>query len=242
MSRTSIKSIFLNVFTAACMIATPLAANANSPTFPHIETIGTSEITVDADIAEISVSVIAEEATASQAKKQADKAVTDFINRLLKAGIDKKAIQSANLQLSPRYVYDNESRSNNKVGYTASRQITITITELDRLNSILDGALAEGVNQVNNIQFKSSKQQELAQQARQLAIKDAQQKAQSLAQGFGQKLLGVWQVRYLNQRAIQPVMMRMEAAPKSSVSQSYQQAQITISDSVEVTYQLAPAN
>ncbi len=238
MKQTTLKSFLINILTATSLIAIPLTTYANTPTFPHIETIGTSELSVDADIADISVTVIAEENTASLAKQKTDKAVTELINRLLKAGIARNAIQSANLQLSPKYVYDNNTRSNNQVGYRASRQITITIHELNKLNDILDKALAEGVNQINNIQFKSSQLQELTQQARQLAIKDAQQKALSLAQGFDQKLMGVWQVRYQSQHPIQPVMMRMDAAPKSSVGQSYQQAQITISDRVEVIYQL----
>ncbi|MCG9695660.1 oxidative stress defense protein [Shewanella sp. Isolate11] len=233
------------LITSACAAALALTIlfsgpiSANEVNFPHIETIGSSEIQIDADMAEINVEVMVQELTPVQAKNQADKAVADFIARLIDEGVPRTDIQSANLQLSPRYVYDTETRRNNKVGYKANRQLTITVNKLDMLNQILDNALAEGLNRVNNIAFKSSQQQALIEKARLLAIKDAQQKAQSLAQGFGQQLGGIWKIRYYDQRPIQSVMYRMEAAQKADVAQSYQQAQISISDRVEVIYQLS---
>lgn len=237
------KRSILALMLSASLLSTTLAittsqVQASELSFPHIETVGTSQIMIKADMAELNVEVVTDAKTPAQAKAGSDKAVADFIDRLTKAGVERQQIQSANLQLNPKYVYDPETRINNPVGYTASRKVTVTVMELGKLNELLDSALAQGINRINNIAFKSSKEAELIQEARLLAIKDAQQKAQSLAKGFGEKLAGVWEIRYFDQRPIQPVMYRMEAAAKADIAESYQEAQMTVSDRVEVIYRL----
>ena len=70
------------------------------------------------------------------------------------------------------------------------------------------------------------------------AIEDAQRKAKKLAEGFGEEIQGIWEIRYLDQRQVQPVMLRMNSGPSYDVAESYQQGQVTIRDRVEVVYKL----
>ncbi|WP_133178336.1 oxidative stress defense protein [Shewanella decolorationis] len=206
--------------------------------FPHIETMGVSQIQVEPDMAELNVEVAVTEKEAKAAKDNSDAAVAKFIARLTAAGITKEQIQSANLNLQPQYVYA-QDKAPELSGYTASRQITVTIRDLARLNTILDSALEEGINRVNNIALKSSKEAEYVAKARQAAIVDAKQKAESLAKGFGENLGKVWQIRYYDQRPVQPVMLRMNAkADAMGAAESYQYGQVTIEDRVEVVYKL----
>lgn len=206
--------------------------------FPHIETMGVSQIQVEPDMAELNVEVAVTEKEAKAAKDNSDAAVAKFIARLTAAGITKEQIQSANLNLQPQYVYA-QDKAPELSGYTASRHITVTISDLARLNTILDSALEEGINRVNNIALKSSKEAEYVAKARQAAIVDAKQKAESLAKGFGENLGKVWQIRYYDQRPVQPVMLRMNAkADAMGAAESYQYGQVTIEDRVEVVYKL----
>ncbi|QYJ70953.1 oxidative stress defense protein [Shewanella sp. FJAT-51649] len=222
--------LFSGVFTAKAM-----AADVD---FPHVETMGVSQIQVEPDMAELNVEVAVTEKEAKAAKDNSDVAVAKFIARLTAAGITKEQIQSANLNLQPQYVYA-QDKAPELSGYTASRQITVTISDLARLNTILDSALEEGINRVNNIALKSSKEAEYVAKARQSAIVDAKQKAESLAKGFGENLGKVWQIRYYDQRPVQPVMLRMNAkADAMGAAESYQYGQVTIEDRVEVVYKL----
>lgn len=110
--------------------------------------------------------------------------------------------------------------------------------DLNKLNSYLDKALGDGINRINQIELKTSKEKEYIEAARLEAIKDANEKANSLAKGFGTQVKGVWKVSYHNNYS-QPVMMksmRMDAA--SNVAESYQDSQMVISDSVSVVYRL----
>jgi uncharacterized protein YggE len=231
---TSIISASLFTLTATSSLSPVQAAELS---FAHIETVGTSTIEAAADMAIINVQVSIEADSAKAAKDNADEAVSQFMQRLLKAGVDKKHIQSANLQLNPQYMYvQNEPRK--LTGYNASRQMTITVIDLNSLNELLDSALVEGINNVNNIELKSSQEAKIIAQARQAAIDDAKQKAQSLAKGFGEQIAGVWQVRYFPQQANQPEMYRASMKMNADVAQTYQQGQVAISDRVEVVFRL----
>ncbi|ABZ75315.1 protein of unknown function DUF541 [Shewanella halifaxensis HAW-EB4] len=234
--KSSIIAALISGFIASTsMVATAQAADVD---FPSLNTVGSSQLTVEADMAEVNVEVVIKAKTALEAKTASDKAVANFLARLEKSGIDKELVQSANINLQPQYHYE-KNKPNQLIGYSASRRITVTVMDLANLNRILDSALEQGINRINNIALKSSKEAQYVEQARMAAIKDAQQKAKILAEGFGEKLDGIWQISYFEQRPIQPVMLRMNSEAKGfDAGQSYQQGQVTIQDRVEVTYRL----
>lgn len=230
------KSVIAALISTGLILSTPYV-QAKELSFAHVETVGVSELAVAADMAEINVEVSVKAPTAKAAKIDSDQAVAKFIARLKKAGISRDEIQSANLNLQPQYKYE-KNQPAELIGYTASRRVIVTLDELANLNDILDSALEEGINRVNNIALKTSKETEYMNMARMAAIKDAKQKAQFLAEGFDEKLDGVWEIRYFEQRPIQPMMLRMNSGASHDVAESYQQGQVTIHDRVEVVYKL----
>ncbi|WP_041417803.1 oxidative stress defense protein [Shewanella woodyi] len=237
MKRSLLSNLLTSTFLSASILAAPLL-QASEISFPHLETVGVSKLAVEADMAEINVQVAIKDKTAKGAKTLSDTAVAKFIERLKATGVERADIQSANLNLQPQYHYQKDKPAE-LVGYNASRQITVKVRELARLNNILDSALEEGINRINNIALKTSKEADYVEKARQAAIVDAKNKARSLAKGFGEKLDGVWEIRYFEQHPVQPVMLRMNAAsPKFDAAESYQQGQVTITDRVEVVFKL----
>ena len=230
------KTFALTALTSA-LAFTALPSLAADYNFPHIETSGASEIVIDADMAVVNIEVVVEAPTAKAAKDTSDKAISQFLNRLQQAGVDKHDIQSANLNLHPQYHYQKNEPATLK-GYQASRRMTITVKQLEQLNDLLDSALEQGINRVNSIELTSSKRTDFIEQARQAAIEDAKQKAKSLAKGFDKKVEGVWQIRYFDQHPIQPVQYKMAAQADNGTAASYQQGQVIISDRVEVVFKL----
>ncbi|WED22225.1 oxidative stress defense protein [Vibrio sp. JC009] len=209
-------------------------AYSASPDFPHIETSGYGEVVTKPDMAVFSVQVIESALSAEQAKKAADEVVVKFVSRLTKAGVSRDDIQAANLHLAPRYHYPKSGESE-LVGYRATRRITVTTYNLEQLNTYLDEALGEGIKRVDNIQLKVKNRDKYQSLARLEAIRDANEKAKSLAEGFGGELHGVWKVSYHNNQGVQPVMMRAMNA-KAESSMEYQDTSITIRDNVSVIY------
>ncbi|ELR65339.1 Hypothetical protein C942_01126 [Photobacterium marinum] len=205
-------------------------------TVPHLETVGSGEVSAQPDMAEFSVAVEENRPTAKEAKQAVDKAVTAFVERLLAQGVERSDIQSANISLQPQYHYPKDKKPE-LVGYRANRYVTVTVRDLDKLNTYLDNALGDGINRINNINLKVSNEDEYIEKARQAAIKDAIAKAESLAKGFGEKLDGVWRITY-QVASPRPVMMRMAMDAAPEVSATYQDTEITIRDRVEVVFKL----
>ncbi|HGS4885868.1 TPA: oxidative stress defense protein [Vibrio parahaemolyticus] len=225
----------------SCLLASALSLSsvsvlADVPEFAHVTTTGYGEVVATPDMATFSVKVVDTTMTAEQAKQSVDKTVEDFLQYLSDAGLSKDNITSSNLYLAPQYHYPKSGKAE-LVGYRASRSINVTVTDLADLNQYLDMALKAGINQVDNIQLKVSNQAEYQQKARMAAIKDAREKAASLASGFDKKLGGIWQINY-NQMHAQPVLMRSMAMDSKQGSNSYQDSTLVIRDQVDVVYKL----
>jgi len=228
------KKTLLAVCLSGATLISPLAMAEDS--FPRLETIGVGEITAQPDMAVFTVAVEENRKTAQEAKQAADKAVTAFMDRLQKSGVKRADIESANIYLHPQYHSSNDAPPE-LVGYQASRQVTVTVRDLEKLNTYLDSALGDGINRIQNIELKVSDAEKYMEQARQAAIKDAQSKAKSLAQGFDTDIDGVWNIRYFDPMP-RPVMghMKMDAAMETQAT--YQDAEITFRDRVEVVFRL----
>ncbi|HCE3563578.1 TPA: oxidative stress defense protein [Vibrio parahaemolyticus] len=225
----------------SCLLASALSLSsvsvlADVPEFAHVTTTGYGEVVATPDMATFSVKVVDTTMTAEQAKQSVDKTVEDFLQYLSDAGLSKDNITSSNLYLAPQYHYPKSGKAE-LVGYRASRSINVTVTDLADLNQYLDMALKAGINQVDNIQLKVSNQAEYQQKARMAAIKDAREKAASLASGFDKKLGGIWQINY-NQMHVQPVLMHSMAMDSKQGSNSYQDSTLVIRDQVDVVYKL----
>ncbi|EPQ8266841.1 oxidative stress defense protein [Vibrio alginolyticus] len=221
---------------ASALSLTSALVLANTPEFAHVTTTGYGEVTATPDMATFSVKVVDTTMTAEQAKLSVDKTVEEFLKSLSGAGLSKDNITSSNLYLAPQYHYPKSGKAE-LVGYRASRSIDVTVTDLKNLNQYLDMALEAGINQVDNIQLKVSNQAEYQQKARMAAIKDAREKAGSLATGFEKKLGDVWQINY-RQMHVQPVLMRSMAMDSKEGANSYQDSTMIIRDQVDVIYKL----
>ncbi len=218
----------------ALVISMPVLAL--QPNFAHLETIGESELQVAPDMAKLKLAVSLFKPTAIEAKEAADKAVAALMQRLNGLGVAKADIISADLTVQPRYDYEKD-KAPVLQGYQSSRVIEVTVRELEQLNTIIDGALADKLNRVDNINFMISNKSHYVEQVRMAAIEDAKNKAAMLAKGFDRKLGGVWQIRY-NSQGPNPILYRSMSGRSNTISESYTQSFITLTDRVEVIFAL----
>ncbi|MDW6093908.1 oxidative stress defense protein [Vibrio rhizosphaerae] len=205
--------------------------------FPHISVTGFGEVTVVPDSAVFSVQVEQSTLNAEQAKEGVDTVVRQFSKQLQDLGAKAEQISSSNLSLAPQYHYPDEGKPE-LVGYRASRRVTVSVEQLDKLNEFLDAALESGINRIDRITLQVKDHQKYQAQARDKAIQDASTKALSIAKGFKRTLGPVWQVDYHTQQD-KPMMMRsVSMNQKEGLQQDYQDKTIVISDSVDVLYRL----
>ncbi|QCR35095.1 oxidative stress defense protein [Nissabacter sp. SGAir0207] len=221
--------------------AATAAQAAELPEGPHVVTSGTASVDATPDIATLAIDVNVSAKEAASAKQQADARVAEYFAFLQKNGIDKKDINAANLRTQPEYNYLKDGRSELK-GYRASRQVQVTLRQLDKLNDLLDGALKSGLNEIRAVELGVANPDTYRDQARQKAIDNATQQAGALAAGFKAKLGPVYSIRY-HVANYQPMpVMRMfktaESAPQGDAAQTYEQQTIHFDDQVDVVFEL----
>ena len=226
---------------AALMGISGMAAQANElPDGPHIVTSGTASVDAVPDIATLAIEVNVAAKDAATAKKQADERVAQYISFLELNQIAKKDISSANLRTQPDYDYQ-DGKSILK-GYRAVRTVEVTLRQLDKLNSLLDGALKAGLNEIRSVSLGVAQPEKYKDEARKAAIDDAIHQAEQLASGFKSKLGPVYSVRYhVSNYQPSPMvrMMKADAAPVSA-QETYEQPTIQFDDQVDVVFQLEP--
>ncbi|ELN8034242.1 oxidative stress defense protein [Salmonella enterica] len=227
---------------AALVGLSAMSAQASElPEGPHIVTSGTASVDAVPDIATLAIEVNVAAKDAVTAKKQADERVAQYLSFLEQNQIAKKDISAANLRTQPDYDYQN-GKSILK-GYRAVRTVEVTLRQLDKLNSLLDGALKAGLNEIRSVSLGVAQPDAYKDKARKAAIDDAIHQAQALAVGFNSKLGPVYSVRYhVSNYQPSPVVRMMKAADAAPVSaqETYEQPTIQFDDQVDVVFQLEP--
>ena len=75
-----------------------------------------------------------------------------------------------------------------KYNYIATQSVQILLKDLSKYDTLMEGLVNEGINRIDNVEFKSSKMLQLQSDARKLAIKDAKAKAEDFVSVLGQKV------------------------------------------------------
>lgn len=173
---------------------------------------GESEMSVIPDTAEITLGIVARNASVAGAQQQANTTITAIQTALTELGIEKKDIKTENYNVNPEY--DFQSGSQRILGYSVNTNLRINVQDFEKLNQIIDRATAAGANQVGGIQFILSpeKEQEVKKQARQEAIDQAKKSAAELSSLAGMKLGKIVNVIETPQQQMFPMFGRADLA------------------------------
>jgi len=101
-------------------------------------------------------------------------------------GIKERDIATTALRVNPSYTYENNRQVPN--GTTVSRQVDLHLRDLKKYPEIMKAFVEAEISQTISTQLLVANEQELADEALVKALKDAQQRAQSLAEAQGSKL------------------------------------------------------
>lgn len=153
-----------------------------------ISVSGLGTVTAEPDIASISTGVVSEAETAKEAMAKNSAVMSAMIDALKASGLDAKDIQTTNLSVQPRYQSSRDGRPPSINGYTVHNQARIIVRDIKRLGDILDQAIRLGSNQISGISFEVSRADDLRDEARKLAMANAQRKAKLYAEAAGASL------------------------------------------------------
>jgi uncharacterized protein YggE len=177
----------MRVFTASVILAllstVVMAQDKLSPRVVRV--VGKAEVKVVPDRVVIEIGVEKQNPRAAIAKASADGAARKLIAAIREAGVEEKDIQTTSLSLRPQYDY----RAGMKISYFVAEQfLTVTLRDINNLDSLLDAVIKAGANRIDSIQYETSDLRKYRDQARAEAVKAAREKAQALAQTLGQEI------------------------------------------------------
>ena len=221
-----------------CLVS--LSVAEEKPPLRTVKVVGTAEVKVVPDRAVISLGVEKQNVNASVAKQSADAAARRILDALRTNGVDEKDIQTTFLSLQPQFNY----RRGMKMSYFVAEQtMSVTIRDLAKLDSILESLIKAGGNRIDAIQYETSDLRKYRDQARDLAVKAAREKAQALATALNQTIGKAASIEEVSESDNQYSYLYANASyvntrAPAKVSPSTAAGQKTISASVVVAFDL----
>lgn len=163
-----------------------------------VRVVATAEVKTVPDEVVIELGVEKQSAEASTAKRLADAAARNILADLRKNGVDEKDMQTTFLALRPQFNY----RKGMRISYFVAEQtISFTVRDLPRLDSLLESLIKAGGNRIDSIRYEVSDLRKYRDEARDLAVKAAREKASALARALGQEVGKAYSIEEVAQPA-----------------------------------------
>jgi uncharacterized protein YggE len=141
------------------------------------------------DIVKLSISVSETAMTVKEAQENTNRKITQITEAAKRNGVKEDDIKTSRLSIRPKYEYENRRRVFK--GHEANQTLNIEVSYSEKDNSaanIIDDVASIDEVQINSISFDVKDKKPLANEARELAYKSAEEKAQQLARLSGVKL------------------------------------------------------
>lgn len=231
---------YLPLAFAAAIAFPTVASAADSTRTPRIVVTGEGEASVAPDIALLSLSVMREAKTARAALDANNDAMAAVIAAMKASGIADRDLQTAGIQIDPRYNFTNNADGSQRaelVAYQVTNTLSVRVRDIDKTGEVLDKAVSLGVNQGGGISFTNDNPAAALTEARKKAVANAIAKAKTLAEAAG---VAVGRVLEITDQTFAPAPMPINArafdAARASVP--VQSGENTYNVQVNVTFEL----
>ncbi len=181
------------VLTGALALAITPALRAASATQPQpaaescdaarsVHVTGTAVVNVIPDRALVRLGVQSNASSIDAVENANSAAIQKVIKAVIARGVEAKDISTDIYVIEP--VYENYDSLFIK-GYRITNEVAVTLRDVKQTSGVISAALKAGANQVNNVEFYTSELRKYRDQARDLAVTAANEKAQALASAAG---------------------------------------------------------
>ncbi|MCL1091364.1 SIMPL domain-containing protein [Shewanella profunda] len=236
---------FLSIIT---LLVIPFLSFANSslPNNRHIAIVGSAQLEAKPDIAVIYLKVESLKAESVDAKLDVDERVNNFLDGLAKFNVNEENVSASSISTEPHYSYSKDDKEELD-GYTAHRNLKVTLNDIQNINSFVNFALDVKINEIRNIELRSSKAETLQKEVIALAVKNAKENGNSYAQAFDAKLGKIYSInsaenqsydRYGANDYIEKIVVTGSRLGKPAQPGKYLQENIVFSASINVVFDL----
>jgi len=153
---------------------------------PLITVTGSSEVKVVPDLVDLQVGLETRSKDLKAAFSDQEAKVRQILDLMRRAGVENRDVQTGHVEVRP--VYDEEKGGKNLNHYELRKSIGITVRDPSKYDELLPELLQAGANRVFGVSFRSSKQRQYRDQAREMAVTAAREKATAIAEKLGQQI------------------------------------------------------
>jgi uncharacterized protein YggE len=231
------------------MEGTPFEARSLKPTDQAVVTPGSDDnrrvtrvmvagdsiVQAQPDTAIVTISVVTQSRRAIDAQQE-NATKTDAVIRALKAAAGASAeIKTSGYSLQPQRIYK-EGQPPTITGYEVRNSVTVTLSELNKLGSIIDAAAQAGSNEVSGIAFTLRQDRPARDRALIEATREAMSKAQVIAQALGGRVVRIVEVEEegFRERPPQPLAAETFMVKRDSVATPIEIGSLEISSRVQL--------
>lgn len=162
---------------------------------------GEGKVAIKPDIALFTVAVLTQSQKVGEAQEENTRKSNAILDFLKKEGVSEKDLKTVGYNIQPQQQYFDSlpcyvspcpvRRPPEIVGYEVRHTIEVKARDLGKTDVLLSGVVTAGANEVGAIQFKIDNEESVIAKARKEAIEDAKDKAESLAQDLGVKIVRI---------------------------------------------------
>lgn len=211
---------------------------------PTLSVSGRGEVSASPDRALVRVGAVVQAPEAAAAQNQVNQIVQRAVEALKGQGIAEEALTTAGLMLTPVYAQRGENQPPDEgrvVAYRASNSIRVRVDDLKRVGTVIDAAVAAGANHVEGISFELKDDREPRRRALQDAAREAQTKAETLAEAMNVKLERVAEILEGGVELFPPRLeMGRMALAAGQAPTPVQPGQVQVQATVTVRYRIVP--
>ncbi len=186
------KGLVVSLLTLAMLGFFFLGGHFTSPVSAELESRneiavnGAGVIKAKPDTGIVNVAVDTTNADPKTAQAENTKLSNQLVDALKKAGIKEDDIKTGHYNMYREYdYYEGKSTEGN---YRVTHSYEITVRDINKVGSIIDVATENGANQVNNVRFTVADSSKYYQEALKAAIKNAEEKANTIASTISVKI------------------------------------------------------
>lgn len=227
------------LFLALMVLLSGLTALADDTS---LKVRGTGIVNTTADNARIVLGVRESSTDVLEAQASVNGKINAIVAALKESGVAAKDIGTENLYIYANYDYSGPEER--LTGYTATNTISINTAEMEKVGEYIDTAFANGANTLENVYFSRRDSSEMQNEALQLAVQNACEKAEIIAEAAGMTIVGIDSIDesteyYGSDVGAKYANARTEAAAGMDQSTLVQASAIQISANVLVEFELS---
>lgn len=165
-------------------VPAPAQAQLSDSRTPGISVSGEAMVSVAPDRILITFGASTRHLDLAVAKAENDAIMKRTLAALTALGLTARDMQTDGISIQQRWSPDGEKL----LGYTVGNMMVVTVDTTARVEPVISAALAAGINYLAGVDFQTKDLKKHREQARELAVRAAREKADKMAAALGERV------------------------------------------------------